>query len=52
MKDARIRTKTGTKRRTPTTVGCELLNQSKDCTNRWVRLPDMNESCPIETAEK
>ena len=51
MEDAWIHTKSGTKRRKPTTVGWELLNQFKDGTTRWIRLADMKESCPIETAE-
>ena len=51
MEDAWVHTKSGTRRRKPTTIGWDLLLQFKDGTTRWVRLADMKESFPIETAE-
>jgi len=44
-------TKTGQKRRKPTTQGCELLCAWKDGTSSWVKLTDLKESFPIELAE-
>ena len=44
-------TKSGTKRRKPTTKGWELLISWKDGTTSWARLADMKESFPIEVSE-
>ena len=44
-------TKTGQKRRKPTTKGWELLCGWKDGTSSWVKLTDLKESFPIELAE-
>jgi hypothetical protein len=44
-------TKTGTRRRKPTTKGWELLISWKDGTSSWTRLADIKESFPLEVAE-
>ena len=50
-KDGWWYTKSGTRRRRITTAGWELLVQFKDDTSRWIRLADLKESFPIQTAE-
>jgi hypothetical protein len=49
--DAWYTTKTGTRRRKPTTKGWELLVSWKDGTSNWTRLADMKESFPLEVAD-
>ena len=49
--DAWYTTKSGTKRRKPTTKGWELLISWKDGTSSWARLADMKESFPVEVAD-
>lgn len=49
--DAFITTKSGQKRRKPTTKGWEILVRWKDCAETWTPLKDMKDSFPIQMAE-
>jgi hypothetical protein len=49
--DAYVMTKTGQKRSRKTTVGWDLLVRWKDQSESWIRLADMKEAHPVETAE-
>jgi hypothetical protein len=49
--DAHVTTKTGQKRLRKTTIGWDLLVRWKDQSESWVRLADMKEAHPVETAE-
>jgi hypothetical protein len=49
--DAHVTTKSGQKRPRKTTVGWDLLVRWKDQSESWVRLADMKEAHPVETAE-
>ena len=51
QQDAFITTRTGTKRRRETTIGCELLVQWKDGSMNWIALKDLKESYPVQVAE-
>ena len=51
LQDAFITTGTGMRRRRETTIGWELLAQSKDGSTNWVSLKDLKESYPVQTAE-
>ena len=44
-------TKTGNRRKKPTTRGWQLLVQWKDGTTTWIKLADMKESYSLETAD-
>ena len=44
-------TKSGQRRRKPTTKGWELLISWKDAMSSWVRLADMKENFPVKVAE-
>ena len=43
--------KSGTRKRKPTTKGWEFLISWKDGTSSWVRLADLKESYPIEVSQ-
>ena len=49
--DAFIMTRTGTKRRSETTKGWEILIEWKDGGLNWVALKDVKESYPVQLAE-
>ena len=51
MNDKYITTRSGQRRLRVTTRGWELLIRWKDQTESWVRLAEMKESHPVETAE-
>ena len=48
--DAFIATSYGTKRRTDTTIGWEIIVKWKDGSTAWVALKDMKESLPAQVA--
>jgi hypothetical protein len=51
VEDEYVITKSGKKRLQKTTAGWDLLVRWKDQAQSWVRLADMKEAYPVETAE-
>lgn len=51
LEDAYVTTKSGRKRLRKTTTGWDLLVRWKDQSESWIRLADMKEAHPVETAE-
>ena len=51
LQDSFITTGIGTRRRSETTIGWELLAKWKDGSTDWVSLKNLKESYPEETAE-